>query len=112
MKKIEIDAETLVLCHRLGLLHDDEHADYELWLWFLIVGMQIYLGVLVWKGLANSAEGFAWIAGMLVISTGRAAFLRRRRATRLDVWMRVQDRAERALDPVSYQHLQEAQRSA
>lgn len=112
MAKIEIDSDALVFCHRLGLLHDDDHADHELWLWFLTAGMQIYYGILIWIGRTDSAESIGWFTGMITISIGRAAFLRRHRATRLAAWIRVRDRAEHALDPVSYQHLQEAQRNA
>lgn len=112
MAKIEIDSDALVFCHRLGLLHDDDHADHELWLWLLTAGMQIYYGILIWAGRTDSAEAFGWITGMIAISIGRVGFLRNRRAKRRGAWFRARDRAERVLDAESYLHLQDAQRGA
>ena len=112
VSKIEIDSDALVFCYRLGLLHDDDHIDHELWLWLLTAGMQINYGLLIWAGRADSARAIGWIVGLITIPIGRAAFLRNRRIKRRDAWFRVRDRAQQVMDAESYRHLQDAQNRA
>lgn len=109
MAKIEIDSDALVFCHRLGLLHDDDHADHELWLWLLTAGMQIYYAILICVGRTDSAESIGWFTGMITISIGRAVVLRNRRTKRRNSWLRVRDRAQRVMDAESYSRLHDAQ---